>query len=218
MPETMSVERRVMLLALGAEVVLTPKETAVSGALAKATEILEGLGEQGHMLQQFENPSNAAVHRDTTGPEIWRDTEGTVDVFVAGVGTGGTVTGTTQYLKGCGKGNCEGCDQTSCGGVNKQIYTVAVEPQEQMLLTAAKGGEKIGEQVRRRSEKGALRTNERTNAHTNERPTNERARRTRTKMRCSERPAQNALLGTRCSERPAQNGQNALPRTTPPPL
>ena len=70
MPETMSVERRVMLLALGAEVVLTPKEKAVSGALAKAEEIMEGLGEKGYMLQQFENPANARVHRETTGPEV----------------------------------------------------------------------------------------------------------------------------------------------------
>ena len=89
MPETMSIERRMMLLALGADVVLTPKETAVPGALAKAEEILAQLGEGGMMLQQFENAANAKVHRETTGPEIWRDTDGDVDVFVSGVGTGG---------------------------------------------------------------------------------------------------------------------------------
>jgi cysteine synthase len=121
MPETMSVERRMMLLALGCEVVLTPKETAVPGALAKAHEILGQLDGKGYMLQQFENPANPKVHRETvrfpcretgskdicgkplssslivfraqTGPEIWRDTDGSVDIFVSGVGTGGTVRG-----------------------------------------------------------------------------------------------------------------------------
>lgn len=137
MPETMSIERRMMLLALGAEVVLTPKETAVPGALAKAQEIVDSLNGNGFMLQQFENPANPQIHRDTTGPEIWRDTDGTVDVFVAGVGTGGTVTGVSQYIKGM-EGVCE--------PLKPDLYTVAVEPQEQMLLTAAKGGEKIGEQ------------------------------------------------------------------------
>ena len=121
-----------MLLALGAEVVLTPKETAVAGALAKAQEIIASLDGKGFMLQQFENPANAKVHRETTGPEIWRDTEGKVDVFVSGVGTGGTVTGTSQFLKQPEN--------------NPNIWTVAVEPQEQMLLTAAKGGEKVGPQ------------------------------------------------------------------------
>eukprot|EP00614_Pseudopedinella_elastica_P040126 CAMPEP_0181281044 /NCGR_PEP_ID=MMETSP1097-20121128/13326_1 /TAXON_ID=35684 /ORGANISM="Pseudopedinella elastica, Strain CCMP716" /LENGTH=288 /DNA_ID=CAMNT_0023383717 /DNA_START=153 /DNA_END=1019 /DNA_ORIENTATION=- len=138
MPETMSVERRMMLLGLGAEVVLTPKETAVAGALAKAKEILAQLGDQGYMLQQFENPANPKVHRETTGPEIWRDTEGAVEVFVSGVGTGGTVTGVSQFIKGCPELGIE--------PKNPNLYTVAVEPEEQMLLTAARGGEKIGEQ------------------------------------------------------------------------
>jgi len=137
MPETMSVERRMMLLALGCEVVLTPKETAVPGALAKAKEIVEGLGGDGFMLQQFENPANPKVHRETTGPEIWRDTDGLIDIFVSGVGTGGTVTGVSQYIKGS---TAHGCPPL------KQIKTIAVEPMEQMLITAAKGGEKIGEQ------------------------------------------------------------------------
>jgi cysteine synthase A len=138
MPETMSVERRLMLMALGAEVVLTPKETAVAGAIAKANEIKESIGEDAVILQQFENKANPKVHRETTGPEIWRDTDGKVDVFISGVGTGGTVTGVTQYIKGC--------SELGLAPLNPNLYTVAVEPQEQMLLTAARGGEKIGDQ------------------------------------------------------------------------
>lgn len=107
MPETMSVERRMMLLALGAEVVLTPKEKAVSGAIAKAHEIVQGLGGKGFMLQQFENPANPKIHRETTGPEIWKDTDGLVDVFISGVGTGGTVRafGNDELYKGNRRGH-----------------------------------------------------------------------------------------------------------------
>uniref|UniRef100_A0A7S2I1L9 Cysteine synthase n=1 Tax=Helicotheca tamesis TaxID=374047 RepID=A0A7S2I1L9_9STRA len=138
MPETMSVERRMMLLALGCEVVLTPKEKAVPGALAKAKEIMEELGGDGYMLQQFENPANPKIHRETTGPEIWRDTDGGVDIFVSGVGTGGTVSGVSQFIKGS--------DEYGCPALKPEMKTVAVEPQEQMLITDALGGEKIGEQ------------------------------------------------------------------------
>lgn len=137
MPETMSVERRMMLLALGAEVVLTPKETAVKGAIAKAEEIIDGLEGNGYMLNQFENAANAMVHREMTGPEIWRDTAGLIDVLVSGVGTGGTLTGVSQFIKGSEEFGCT---------PKKAIRTVAVEPQEQMLITAAKGGEKVGPQ------------------------------------------------------------------------
>lgn len=138
MPESMSVERRIMLMSLGAEVVLTPKEKAVPGALAKANEIIEGLNGDGYMLQQFENPANPKVHRETTGPEIWRDTDGLIDVLVSGCGTGGTVTGISQFIKGS--------EEHGCPPLKPEMTTVAVEPMEQMLITEAKGGEKIGPQ------------------------------------------------------------------------
>lgn len=138
MPETMSIERRMMLLALGAEVVLTPKETAVPGALAKAREIVEEIGPTAVMLNQFENAANPKVHRETTGPEIWESTDGLVDILVSGVGTGGTVTGISQFIKGSA--------EHGLPPLKPSFKTVAVEPQEQMLITAAKGGEKIGEQ------------------------------------------------------------------------
>ena len=138
MPETMTIERRLMLLALGAEVVLTPKETAVAGAIAKAQEIVNSLDGNGCMLQQFENPANPKIHRETTGPEIWNDTDGTLDIFVSGIGTGGTFTGVNQYIKGSSEHNLP--------PLKSDLYSVAVEPQEQMLITEAKGGSKIGEQ------------------------------------------------------------------------
>lgn len=138
MPESMSVERRMMLLALGAEVVLTPKEKSVTGAMAKAQEIIDSLDGKGVMLNQFSNPANAQMHRDTTGPEIWRDTAGKIDILVAGVGTGGTLSGISQFIKGSKEFGCK---------PKKNIKTVAVEPKEQMLITEKKGfGEKEGPQ------------------------------------------------------------------------
>mmetsp|Transcript_9087 Transcript_9087/g.24961 ORF Transcript_9087/g.24961 Transcript_9087/m.24961 type:complete len:259 (+) Transcript_9087:106-882(+) len=138
MPETMSLERRMMLMALGCEVVLTPKEKAVSGALAKAQEIIDSLDGKGFMLQQFANPANPKVHRETTGPEIWKDTDGKIDLFFSGVGTGGTVTGVTQYIKGS--------SEFGLPPLKPEMKTIAVEPEEQMLLTEKKGGEKRGAQ------------------------------------------------------------------------
>ena len=99
MPESMSLERRKVLRLLGAELVLTPATQGMKGAIAKAGEILAGLGEDGVMPQQFENPANPAVHEATTGPELWNDTDGGMDVFVAGVGTGGTLTGVGRFWK-----------------------------------------------------------------------------------------------------------------------
>ena len=99
MPESVSLERRKVLRLLGAEVILTPAPLGMKGAIARANEVLEGLGPDGVMPQQFENGANPAIHEATTAPELWNDTEGKMDVFVAGVGTGGTLTGVGRYWK-----------------------------------------------------------------------------------------------------------------------
>lgn len=112
MPETMSIERRKVLVALGAELVLTPGPLGMKGAIAKAEEL--GRGDSSlHLMRQFENPANPAIHVKTTGPEIWDDTDGAIDVLVAGVGTGGTITGVSRYVK---------------QEKGKAIVSVAVEP------------------------------------------------------------------------------------------
>ncbi|HLP82476.1 MAG TPA: pyridoxal-phosphate dependent enzyme, partial [Nitrosomonas sp.] len=99
MPETMSVERRKLLVALGAKLELTEGSRGMNGALAKAEEIVASDPERYVLLQQFKNPANPTIHEKTTGPEIWNDTDGAVDIFVAGVGTGGTITGVSRYIK-----------------------------------------------------------------------------------------------------------------------
>jgi len=120
MPETMSMERRKVLVALGAKLVLTPGPLGMKGAVAKSEELAAAEPKRYVMMKQFENPANPAIHETTTGPEIWEDTNGAVDVFVGGVGTGGTITGVSRYLKKTkGKG----------------ILSVAVEPEASPLIT-----------------------------------------------------------------------------------
>jgi cysteine synthase len=99
MPETMSLERRVLLRMLGAEIVLTPGSKGMTGAIAKANELAAELGDKAYVPQQFENPANPEIHRRTTAEEIWADMEGRIDAFVAGVGTGGTITGVSEVIK-----------------------------------------------------------------------------------------------------------------------
>ncbi len=125
MPETMSLERRKMLRAFGADLILTPGAQAMPGAIAKAEEIVAGDPARYFMPQQFKNPANPEIHFRTTGPEIWQDTAGKVDIFVAGVGTGGTITGVARYLK---------------QEKNKAIRAVAVEPSASPVLTAIRQG------------------------------------------------------------------------------
>jgi cysteine synthase A len=128
MPETMSIERRKLLLAYGAKLVLTEGAKGMKGAVAKAEEIAASDPDRYVLLQQFKNPANPAIHEQTTGPEIWQDTDGGVDIFVAGVGTGGTITGVSRYLK-----KTQG----------KAVTTVAVEPTGSPILTQTRAGQPL---------------------------------------------------------------------------
>ena len=123
MPDSMSMERRLLMTAYGAELVLTPGADGMKGAIAKAEELAASI-EGSFIPDQFNNPANATAHLTTTGPEIWRDTDGKVDIFVAGIGTGGTITGVGQYLKAW----------------NPYVKVVAVEPAKSPLLTKGIAG------------------------------------------------------------------------------
>jgi cysteine synthase A len=128
MPETMSVERRKLLAAYGAKIVLTEGARGMSGAVAKAEEMAASDPQRYVLLQQFKNPANPAIHEATTGPEIWEDTGGDVDIFVSGVGTGGTITGVSRYF-----------EQTR----KRPLWSVAVEPSASPVLTQQRAGEPI---------------------------------------------------------------------------
>jgi cysteine synthase A len=128
MPETMSIERRKLLATFGAKLILTEGAKGMNGAIAKAEEISASEPDRYVLLQQFKNPANPAIHFDTTGPEIWRDTDGQIDVLVSGVGTGGTITGVSRYIK---------------QQQGKAIISVAVEPETSPVLTQFRAGEPI---------------------------------------------------------------------------
>jgi len=128
MPDTMSIERRRILVAFGANLILTPGAEGMKGAIAKAEEIAASDPEKYFIPQQFTNPANPAIHEKTTGPEIWNDTEGGIDVLVSGVGTGGTITGISRYVK-----KTQG----------KPIASVAVEPAESPVITQKLAGKEL---------------------------------------------------------------------------
>lgn len=128
MPSSMSLERRKVLKALGAELILTDPAKGMKGAIAAAEELAAKEPSTHILLQQFENPANPAIHEKTTGPEIWRDTEGSIDVLVAGVGTGGTITGVSRYIK------------HQC---RKNILSVAVEPTSSPVISQTRNGDEV---------------------------------------------------------------------------
>jgi cysteine synthase A len=128
MPETMSIERRRVLAALGANLILTPGAEGMKGAISKAEEIAASDPTRWFIPQQFKNPANPAIHEKTTGPEIWNDTDGAIDVLVSGVGTGGTITGVSRYIK-----NTKG----------KKIISVAVEPKESPVISQKLAGQDL---------------------------------------------------------------------------
>lgn len=128
MPETMSIERQKLIKALGADIILTDGNLGMKGAIDKATDIAINDLDKFLLLKQFENPANPEIHEKTTGPEIWNDTNGQIDVFISGVGTGGTITGVGRFLKKI---------------QNKKIHIVAVEPKDSPVITQTLSGQQI---------------------------------------------------------------------------
>jgi len=128
MPETMSIERRKLLVAFGAKLVLTEGAKGMKGAISKAEELVASDPNRYVMLQQFNNPANPAIHEKTTGPEIWEDTDGGIDVFVSGIGTGGTITGVSRYIK-----HIKG----------KKILSIGIEPANSPVITQKLAGQEI---------------------------------------------------------------------------
>ena len=128
MPDTMSIERRKLLVAYGAKLELTDGARGMSGAIAKAEEIVASAPNKYVLLQQFNNPANPAIHESTTGPEIWNDTDGAIDILISGVGTGGTITGVSRYIK-----NIKG----------KKIISVAVEPAASPVISQQRAGQPL---------------------------------------------------------------------------
>ncbi len=128
MPDTMSIERRRILAAFGATLILTPGLEGMKGAIEKAEEVAASDPKKYFLPQQFKNPANPAIHEKTTGPEIWNDTEGTIDVLVSGVGTGGTITGISRYIK---------------NKMKKNIISVAIEPKESPIITQKLAGQEL---------------------------------------------------------------------------
>lgn len=128
MPETMSMERRKLLAAYGAKLVLTDGAKGMNGAIAEAEEIAASAPDRYVLLQQFKNPANPAIHEATTGPEIWQDTGGNIDVFVSGVGTGGTITGVSRHIK---------------GQMKKALVSIAVEPTNSPVLSQKRAGQPL---------------------------------------------------------------------------
>jgi cysteine synthase A len=128
MPDTMTMERRKVLVAFGAKLVLTPGAKGMKGAIAKAEELAAADPGKYVLMRQFENPANPAIHEKTTGPEIWEDTQGKIDIFVSGVGTGGTLTGVSRYIKNTR---------------SKKILTVAVEPTHSPVISQTLAGQPL---------------------------------------------------------------------------
>ncbi|MDE5285251.1 MAG: cysteine synthase A, partial [Buchnera aphidicola] len=129
MPNTMSMERKKLLIALGANLILTDGEKGMKGAILKSENIVSLNPKKYLLLKQFENPANPEIHQNTTGPEIWNDTNGNIDIFISAVGTGGTITGVTKYIK-----NIQG---------KKNLISIAVEPKESPVITQFLSGKKI---------------------------------------------------------------------------